>query len=595
MPEPSPDTAPSSLLSEKRAVWPVWTVRALLGLVVLWLAVEHVRLGQERKYELDDFQYAHASWQMARGEVIYRDFFEHHFPLLHQLLSVVWRFLDDNPDQLGALRLAMIPILALAVCAGAWLNRGRGSGAVLVTAICLLSIPTLSSMATQLRPDILGAALYLSSIASFSLPRTSERLRSLLAGALAAAALWATLKVAYYGLPLVAALVADLMVLWRRRWSAEKGRVESRLFLDRPLAFLAGGSAVGGAILFYLLATGSLDEWFEWGLRFSFTHQYYYPGFPWLRNLDQLLWRSFWLVPFAVVGVVGTWRSLREDEATERRTNLLLLASLVSTLLSFAWQTAPYLYSLIPFSLVAGIFAARGIGIGFRGLSRLGVRHAFGSFGTVLLVLLLGVELSRTRDAFKKLRSSDNSAQRQTLRLLGELTDPADPVFHVWGGQISRPAVHYFFFQEAVTMVVEDERLQREMVPAMLSSGATTYFHQELFPRLVPQLRQYLLHNFLPYNEELWFFGRRYPKEAESGIAGELVAVREDEYFVWPPEAAASGALRIDGKVVESPVFRLQAGRHQVDYSGEIDQLYVVWLPANGEPFEPHPELKPPF
>ncbi|MEM6456538.1 MAG: hypothetical protein AAF772_15710, partial [Acidobacteriota bacterium] len=116
-------------------------------------------------YSLDEYQYAHGAWLIARGQVIFRDFFEHHFPLLHQLLALVWLGLDDDPAHLALLRLTTVPVILLTLWAGWQLNRRFAGAWAIVTLPAILALPTYVLMATQLRPDPLAAALFLAALA----------------------------------------------------------------------------------------------------------------------------------------------------------------------------------------------------------------------------------------------------------------------------------------------------------------------------------------------------------------------------------------------------------------------------------------------
>lgn len=568
-------------MARDRATESRWGRRALLlalGALVVYFWLAHLRLALDKRYSIDEFQYAHGAWLIAQGEVIYRDFFEHHHPLLHQLMAAVFLVAgDENPNNLIYLRLAMLPFLTLTLAA-AWGVNARCSGPFgLVAALFVLMVPTFSLMAVEVRPDPLAFSLFLSAVAVLYAGRLDRRVRGAVAGFLLVAALWGTLKVVYYGLVFPAALAADLVALRRRRAS---------FLLGHPWAFLAGAAAAALPIAVYLTWTSSWGAWFEWSIRWSFVHQAHYPGFFWTRNFTQLLAQSSWLFPLAVVGVSSTLRA-RPGEGSP---DWLLLGAVATTLASFAWQTAAYLYSLIPFTVVLAVFAARGLVTAMRWA---GGARGTGVFVAALLALGAGVEVERSRAAIGKLLLDTNEAQHALLSRLEALTRPDEPVLEIAGGQITRPSVHFFYFFEAVVRQLERDVFAYELPRSMVEKGCIAYMPDARFGRLPEPLRRFLLDNYQPYDRELWFWGRRYRvPEAEELEAG-FLAVRDGRYFVWPLAAAGTGELAIDGRPLAGPVFELAAGHHRVNYRGRAAELYLIWLPADGRPFEPHPELQP--
>ena len=140
----------------------------LAGLALLHSAVEVVRLALFKYYSIDEFQYAHASWAIANGQVPYRDFFEHHFPLLYQGLAGLWLFTDDHPGNIRYMRVAMIGIIALAALSVGRLNRTYGWLAGLLGPAFMLAMVPYATKATEIRPDSLGTALFVASLAALA-------------------------------------------------------------------------------------------------------------------------------------------------------------------------------------------------------------------------------------------------------------------------------------------------------------------------------------------------------------------------------------------------------------------------------------------
>ncbi|MCG8457013.1 MAG: hypothetical protein MI919_12090 [Holophagales bacterium] len=567
----------------------------VLAAISAWLMVENVRLSLAAELTLDELQYANGAWSIAKGEVIYRDFFEHHLPLLHQLMAPLWIGAGDDPRHILVLRLAMLPVFALALAAGFWLNRGRGALGAALTVPVLLAVPSLSAMQTQIRPDALSGALYLAALAAIQpSTRLSRHQRAFLAGVFFALAAWGTLKIVYIGLPFVAAWCADLVAFARRR------RAEPPYLLGDPITFAGGVVVVGVLVLSGPLMGGTFDDVIRWAVLYNFEHQRVYPGFPWWSNFGQLLHRSFWLLPAAAVGVVFTVRRLRRSGRPHG--DWLLLASLATTFLSFVWQTAPYLYSLIPFILVAGVLAARGLAAAVEACGAAGRRgKPVAVFAGVLLALWGVGELQRSGLALAKQRENDNERQMATLGRLHQITEPDEVVFHQWAGHISRPSAHFFHFLEASTWRLRGEELRTELVRALVEKEVTVYYHHTLFPRLPAELRVYLLERFHPLDEDLWIYGQRFvggdpeggaaPRYPEGGAAPQFFdAVRSGRYFVSPPEAA--GRLRIEGRAPESPLLYLDRGRYRVEVAEAGDDVFLLWLPGDGVPFTPKPELQ---
>lgn len=551
---------------------------------VLWLGSEALRFSLEKTYSVDEFQYAHGAWKVARGEVIYRDFFEHHFPLVHQIMALVWTALDDNPHNIEVLRLAMLPFLALMVLAAVflnrrWINRHWGHATGWTTAIVLLATINVQTLATEIRPDPIALAFFLAALAVLGSRRLSPFVRGVLSGALLTLSVWGSQKVLYYGVVFPAAFVADL-IAWRRR-SPRHG-----FLLGHPLAFALGSLAVLVPIALYLLITGSADDWFHWCLQWSFTHQEHYPSVSWVTNLLGYLKDHVALVPFAALGV---WQSVRRLRGSRRALEsvspeVLLLGALVTTAASFVWQTAPYLYSLLPLTALLAIYAARGLVWCFRALRALAhPRPTVAAYATVLLVLLLAGELSHVRTGLARMHGLQNASQHEMLQEIAVMTTLEDCVYNITGNQVTRPAAHYFYFTDAVVRSLLADRLAREIPQAIVEKGCTVYTHDNRFESLPRSLQAFLLDHFQPLSRDLWIWGQRYVP-AEGGLEDSFLAIRDARYYLEPAEALEQGELRIDGRPVTAPVVELGRGIHAVEYRGEARELSLLWLPRDEKP-----------
>src|SRR5437762_6666300 len=62
-------------------------LRWILGISGVFFLALRVFVLQKRYYDTDELEHLHAAWSVAQGQVLYKDFFEHHGPLLPLSLS----------------------------------------------------------------------------------------------------------------------------------------------------------------------------------------------------------------------------------------------------------------------------------------------------------------------------------------------------------------------------------------------------------------------------------------------------------------------------------------------------------------------------
>jgi hypothetical protein len=264
----------------------------------------------------------------------------------------------------------------------------------------------------------------------------------------------------------------------------------------------------------------------------------------------------------------------------------------VTTLASFAWQSAAYLYSLVPFTVLWAIFAARGIVAsveflwGLLSEKRDTEKRGAALFGLALLALVLVVEVTRARSGLGKLLATNNEAQHELLSRVGRLTHPDEPVFNISGGQVTRPSVHFFYFFEAVVRQLKHDVFAYDLPRALTEEGAVAYMPSYRFERLPEPLRRFLVSHFVPMDDELWFWGQRFSNNSRQD--SEMLASRTGRYYVWPLTASADLLIN---DIPAMPIVELEAGRHRIAYSGTAPEIFVIWLPADEQPFVPRPDL----
>ncbi|RKH67780.1 hypothetical protein [Corallococcus aberystwythensis] len=551
---------------------PMTEPRALrwgLGVVLGVLALQASRLALHKAFSIDEFQYAHAAWLMAHGQVPYRDFFEVHFPLVYQVLAPLFRLLGDDPRNVLALRAVMLVPLAGACVSVFLLNRREGRIAALLAPVLLLCTPGFLHFATEVRPDALTAALFLGALAALAVHPGSVR-SSFLAGALLVASAWGSQKALFFGGLVTAVLLADFLLR----------RNAPPTLIAAPRAFFVGIATATGLVAAYLSATGSWSAWWQWCFVWASEHQRHYPGFSWREYLVPALGKQPAFFVLSAVGLAATLPRLLKQPRTP---DLLLVVAVPATFGAYALQRAPFPYSLLPFLGVLAPFAARGI---LEVLSRL--RSPIGrTVGIAGLTGLLAVQAAQVEAL---LAGGGNARQREVLARIAELTGPEDVVYDNSGGYVSRPHAHFYFYTDAYLRGSLVGLLSDEMPRVLVERGCVLRVDDLRTAGLPLALRRFLDAHYQPHDGDLYLWGQRYRVPSGSGtLEDRFLAVRADRYFVQPASTLDTGALFIDGERITTPEFTLSRGEHALRYEGRAEAFQLLWLPRDAKRWTPRP------
>ncbi|WP_375754676.1 hypothetical protein [Corallococcus exercitus] len=540
-----------------------------LGVVLGVLALQASRLALHKAFSIDEFQYAHAAWLMAHGQVPYRDFFEVHFPLVYQVLAPLFRLFGDDPRNVLALRAAMLVPLAGACVSVFLLNRREGRIAALLAPVLLLCTPGFLHFATEVRPDALTAALFLGALAALAVQPGSVR-SSFLAGALLVASAWGSQKALFFGGLVIAVLLADLLM---RRGTPPT-------LLAAPRAFFGGIATATAAVAAYLTVTGSWGAWWQWCFVWASEHQRHYPGFSWREYGVPALGEQPAFFVLASVGFVSTFARLLKHPRTP---DLLLFVAVPATFGAFALQRAPFPYSLLPFLGVLAPFAARGV-LAVLSVLRTPVWRTVGLAG---LGGLFAVQAARVEAS---LDDGGNARQLEVLARIATLTGPEDVVYDNSGGYVSRPHAHFYFYTDAYLRGSLAGLLSTEMPRALVEQGCVLRVDDLRTSGLPLALRRFLDAHYQPHDGDLYLWGQRYRVPMDSGVLEDrFLAVRADRYFVQPASTLEAGALFIDGQRITTPEFALSRGEHRVRYEGRAESFQLLWLPRDAKRWTPRP------
>lgn len=141
-------------------------VAALLGTLIAVPFLLRLPLLERRGFGNDEFEHLHFAWSVSRGQVPYRDYFDHHTPGLHFVLSPLFAFYrveTRGADAVAAIfaarrvtwLFAAAALFAIFALARLW----RGNREAWASTLLLASTWIFLTKTLEVRPDVPATAL----------------------------------------------------------------------------------------------------------------------------------------------------------------------------------------------------------------------------------------------------------------------------------------------------------------------------------------------------------------------------------------------------------------------------------------------------
>lgn len=561
-------------------LWRIWL--GVAGAACAYLAYRVAELCASKAYAIDEFHYVHRSW-LATHDL--RDAIVNG----KQLVTTLWftpfvAMGGDDPASMIYVRLSMLLVLGATVAAMAWIAARSGADdrprwvAAVLAVLLALSARQFLWHAIEVRPDGVALMLVLASVAVLYARRLRDWLAAAAAGLLLFLACLASRKAIVYGAVFAPVFAVDL-------WCWLRGRRPAALRC--PLSFAAGFAAGLVALVIALAALGGFDSFWHGFYTEARMHERHYPGFSaWRYVKPYVAEHALVWIPAAVGGAALVHRGIaafRRDRVVDRGWLLVLLVA--GGWVSHLLQTAAYPYSMLPGIAFTVLLAARGLDE----LAALAPRdRALVPVAAVLLAapVVLAVQM---RTGLTPRYANDRQIEVQ--RMIGRLTAPTDTVYDSSATYVYRPRGHDAIFIDASRAKRLRKQLEREIPEQLVARQTPLFVYDKRFHgnfRRGP-IGQWVLSHYHPMNGDLYVWGRRY--DGDRALTTEFHAIMDGDYFVYPPEAAARGALVIDGRELDDAVFTLARGPHQVTWRPDPTltprSLYLMWLPRDGKPFVP--------
>jgi len=229
---------------------------------------------QVRSFDPDEFQHLHSARQIYHGEIPYRDYFDHHTPFLHFILSGLYPIVGEDINILFVARSLMLVFTTIILCLTFILARQLyGTDTGLFAVLFLSYVLIFLEKTIEIRPDLGAVTFWLASMI-FMVKGIQTKVSwkwHLLSGLSMGTAVMFTQK-SIFGLPgIFIALVYPIIdrrvgVSWRKQ-------------RKQVLAFLGGIAAPVLLTCVFFLAHGALWQFIncnfimnsQWKVRFSPT------------------------------------------------------------------------------------------------------------------------------------------------------------------------------------------------------------------------------------------------------------------------------------------------------------------------------------
>jgi hypothetical protein len=488
---------------------------ALLCVSMALLAYQGSLL-RTRTFDPDEFQHAHSAFLIAEGQLPYRDYFEHHPPLLHFVMAPVIASLHPEAGAVQAshtlfvLRVVSWVAALFGLFAHHLLARRLvgplGAG---VSTLLLVSTVMVFEKSMEIRPDTFAFALLQGALLLLCGSRSIQRIA--LAFSLLGVGLLFTQKLAF---PILGIVLATILAL--RPWTREHAR---------------HWAAMLGGLLTPTLLCGLY--FVAWDAGPDFIEDVFLINLRWKARLDA--WPFFlsrFLAPnplFAVTaalalldGALRFWRGHEDQDGGLRLVTLSALSGALGlVMLPVAWEQY-YLIVLPAVSILAGDLIQRS------GSWLVRFVPAPASTAIVIAVVTVG-SLLPGRETFMNQRLRTSEAKDKAIALILDNTAPSETVLDGYSGiGVFRPHAFRYFFLHAEMRLMLDESTVKELEEGLLNDSIKPRFASaDAHLRSVsPRVRDYLERHFAT---------------VEQGP----VAIR---LFPGPPQAWDDSAIRFLGR-----------------------------------------------
>ncbi|MEE2673232.1 MAG: hypothetical protein VX466_05515 [Myxococcota bacterium] len=511
---------------------------------------------QGRFFTVDEYQYGHATWLVAQGQVPFVDFFEHHFPLSYVLHAPLFTAERDFVASALLLRRivfvywVLVGLIAAATCFAVTRDRL----AAILAAFMPPSFGFGLMSAVDYRADNLAAVYFAACLLLLEWNRDrNSRALAIVCGLLAATAVAMTQKLIFFaGGTFAVMLVVDRVA--RSRGS------DRRPFIRLPLPFLASGALLAAALIGVAAALGMLPPGIETTVIQAVEHEQAYDRFSiWEMGYPTRFWNLTWPTTSAILVFSAGFLLTRRGR--------FWLIPMAFSVVGLWLYSSPYPYNFVFLCWTIGLSAVRGFALFVKALeTRLPALRSASPLLYLLPLLVLSSQFSFV------VGTSTNAHQLRVLAKIEKYGEPTDAVIDSAGGGMFSPHASYYFYHGNAHRQMFRDYFTTELVDDYRRSQALFWIWDMRSRKRPLAPRNYLESHYVHGGDGLYALGVRTPVTRGKARSFVFDAVRAGTYRVFPSgrgpgrrAPARDHDLLLDGVPLTGDRVHLEAGKHPID------------------------------
>lgn len=458
---------------------------------------------QNQYFDSDEGQHMHIMWNMAAGETLYVDFFEHHGPLYPIINTILFELLSLTPSISTFFFFRIMNLvygLGILIVVYKITKEVTGSKQVgILSSVVLLSLVTTQTKLVEIRPDTIQNLMFLIGFYLFLKTFKEENCNKLiLAGIFFGLTMMANFK-AIVG---VFTIFLYLLIAWLLKSISfkEAYKKSERLLIGILIVF--GIFSIG----FWMY--GALSEFWYYNTLFNLKAVI---GFQERKNFLAFFWsKSFLFFILLALSYISLIKSLKTDRTSIKFKQRLLIG--ISSL--FLILITPFLGLFLQWYLILTPLLCVVLGIGLTNFYKKTVATGKLSktFYSWIIILLL---LQLTLASFFVTAFEQHDFQKQQIRNLNtviENTERDEKVFAIWNcvGHVFNDDLTFYWigssgysglFSELEGYDVYGEVLQTQLEDGQVRYVSSNEYHLEL---LSNDTKEYFYENYNTTSGCLW-------------------------------------------------------------------------------------------